>query len=40
MTNLSNRLAAAISSVALSAVFLAFAIAPASQTIFQPGIIA
>lgn len=43
MTNISNfssRMIAAASSIALSAVFLAFAIAPASQSVFQAGVIA
>lgn len=40
MVNFSNRLVAAVSSIALSAAFLAFAIAPASQNVIQSGIIA
>ena len=40
MTNFSNRVVAALSSIALSAVFLAFAIAPASQNVVQSGLIA
>ncbi|MDZ4306704.1 hypothetical protein [Allopontixanthobacter sp.] len=40
MANLSNRVVAALSSIALSAAFLAFAIAPASQTVVQSGLIA
>lgn len=40
MTNLSNRITAAVSSIVLSAAFLAFAIAPASQTVLQSGILA
>lgn len=40
MTDLSNRLFAALSSIALTAAFLAFAIAPASQNVIQSGIIA
>jgi hypothetical protein len=40
MTNFSNRIAAAVSSIALSAAFFAFAIAPASQSVLQSGVIA
>ncbi|MGB3378500.1 hypothetical protein [Allopontixanthobacter sediminis] len=40
MTNFSNRVVAALSSIALSAAFLAFAIAPASQNVVQSGLIA
>jgi len=40
MTNFSNQIAAALSSIALSAAFLAFAIAPASQSVLQSGVIA
>ena len=40
MTNFSNRLVAAVSSIALTAAFLAFAIAPASQNVLQSGIVA
>lgn len=40
MVNFSNRLVAAVSSIALTAAFLAFAIAPASQNVIQSGIIA
>lgn len=40
MVNFSNRIAAALSSIALSAAFLAFAIAPASQSVIQSGIVA
>jgi hypothetical protein len=40
MTNFSNRLVAALSSIALTAAFLAFAIAPASQNVIHSGIFA
>lgn len=40
MANFSDRIAAALSSIALTAAFLAFAIAPASQNVIQSGIIA
>lgn len=40
VTNFSNRVVAALSSIALSAAFLAFAIAPASQNVVQSGLIA
>ena len=40
VTYFSNRVVAALSSIALSAVFLAFAIAPASQNVVQSGLIA
>ncbi len=40
MVNFSNRIVAAVSSIALSAAFLAFAIAPASQSVIQSGIVA
>lgn len=40
MSSFSNRLFAAFSSIALTAAFLAFAIAPASQNMIQSGIIA
>jgi hypothetical protein len=36
-SNLSSRMIAAVSSIALSAVFLAMAIAPASQSVLQSG---
>jgi hypothetical protein len=40
ISNLSSRMIAAVSSIALSAVFLAMAIAPASQSVLQSGAIA
>ncbi len=40
MSSFSNRLVAALSSIVLTATFLAFAIAPASQNVIQSGIIA
>jgi hypothetical protein len=40
MTNFSNQIVAALSSIALSAAFFAFAIAPASQSVLQSGVIA
>lgn len=40
ITNLSSRMIAAVSSIALSAVFLAMAIAPASQSVLQAGAVA
>lgn len=40
MTNFSNQIIAAVSAIALSAVFLAIAIAPASQSVFHAGVIA
>ena len=40
MANFSNRIVAAVSSIALSAAFFAFAIAPASQSVLQSGIVA
>ncbi|MDZ4306705.1 hypothetical protein [Allopontixanthobacter sp.] len=40
ISNLSSRFVAALSSIALSAAILAFAIAPASQSVFHFGAIA
>jgi|GEM_PF-1495355 hypothetical protein len=40
ISDLSSRMIAAVSSIALSAVFLAMAIAPASQSVLQSGAIA
>ena len=40
MTDLSNRLFAALSSIALTAAFLAFAIAPVSHSAIHIGVIA
>jgi hypothetical protein len=40
INDLSSRTIAAVSSIALSAVFLAIAIAPASQTVLNSGAIA
>ncbi len=40
MTNFSNRIIAAVSSIALSAAFFAFAIAPVSHSALQIGVIA
>lgn len=40
ISNLSSRMVAAISSIALSAAFLAFAIAPVSHSVLHIGVIA
>ncbi len=40
VNNLSSRLFAAVTSIAISAVFLAVAIAPASQTVVTSGVFA